>query len=79
MSGGNCFFLLFSLHGNGDTIRIGREIQCLLYAGFSSTGLGLPLRDNKPFGVNKFVLEDLFWSSVVTEVENNLRYISKLS
>ena len=25
---------LFSLHGNGDTIRIGQEIQCLQYAGF---------------------------------------------
>ena len=24
----------FSLHGNGETIRIGREIQCLPYAGF---------------------------------------------
>ena len=24
----------FSLHGNGDTICIGQEIQCLLYAGF---------------------------------------------
>ena len=23
-----------SLHGKGDTIRIGKEIQCLLYAGF---------------------------------------------
>ena len=27
----------FSLHGNGDTIRIGQEIQCLSYAGFSPT------------------------------------------
>ena len=26
--------MFFSLHGNGDTIRIGREIQCLPYAGF---------------------------------------------
>ena len=25
----------FSLHGNGDTMRIGQEIQCLPYAGFS--------------------------------------------
>ena len=25
---------ILSLHGNGDTIRIGREIQCLPYAGF---------------------------------------------
>ena len=24
----------FSLHGNGDTIRISREIYCLPYAGF---------------------------------------------
>ena len=24
----------FSLHGKGDTIRIGQEIQCVQYAGF---------------------------------------------
>ena len=28
----------FSLHGNGDTIGIGREIQCLLQAGFFTSG-----------------------------------------
>ena len=27
----------FSLHGNGDTIRNGKEIQCLPYAGFFSS------------------------------------------
>ena len=26
----------FLLHGNGDTLRLGREIQCLPYAGFFS-------------------------------------------
>ena len=26
--------LIFSIHGNGDTIRIGQEIQCLPSAGF---------------------------------------------
>ena len=36
-----CFFVSrmrdFSLHGNDDTIRIGWEIQCFLYAGFFKT------------------------------------------
>ena len=30
----------FSLHGNGDTIHIGQEIQCLPYAEFLITDIG---------------------------------------
>ena len=32
--------VFFSLYGNGDTIRIGQEIQCLPYAGFLLLLLG---------------------------------------
>ena len=40
--------LFFSLHGNGDTIGINQEIQCLLYARFFNTLIKGPI--NLPTG-----------------------------
>ena len=38
----NTHIKFFSLHGNGDTIRISWEIQCRPYAGFFSRLLFIP-------------------------------------
>ena len=47
----------FSLHGNGDTIRIGREIQCLPYSRFFNFSLPPSLKKSQSNIEETFHLE----------------------